>query len=240
MKNKKIFLVIFIAVFIFSLCGIYFVKNLSNKGSIKKVEYVAYYKKNFLRLNNNGRAKIPNCYAFLSPSKVKWPSIASYVINPTNSQGLSEDFIKSAISQSAETWDSATSKEIANDNYTIDTTAVYGKRDGKNAIVFGDNYQDPNVIGVTSVWYNTKTSAILEFDMSFEEDFKWGDASQDSSLMDLQNIATHELGHAFGMGDIYKDACSAVTMYGYSDYGEIEKRTLEQPDIKGLQTLYGF
>jgi len=30
-----------------------------------------------------------------------------------------------------------------------------------------------------------------------------------------------------------------VTMYGYSDYGEIIKRTLEQPDITGLQTLYG-
>jgi hypothetical protein len=28
-------------------------------------------------------------------------------------------------------------------------------------------------------------------------------------------------------------------MYGYSDYGEVKKRTLEQPDITGLQTLYG-
>jgi len=240
MKIKKIFWLFFVGIFVFSLFGNLWAKNLSEKDSIEKIEYIVYYKKNFSKLAGNAKLKAPTCYAFLSPRKVKWLSTASYVINPTNSQGLSEDFIKSAISQSAETWDSATSKEIANDNYTIDTTAVYGKRDGKNAIVFGDNYQDPNVIGVTSVWYNTRTSAILEFDMSFEEDFKWGDASQDSSLMDLQNIATHELGHAFGMGDIYKDACSAVTMYGYSDYGEIEKRTLEQPDIKGLQTLYGF
>jgi len=240
MKIKKIFWLFFVGIFVFSLFGSLLVKNLSEKDSIEKIEYIVYYKKNFSKLAGNAKLRTSTCYAFLSPSKVKWPSTASYVINPINSQGLSEDFIKSAISQSAETWDSATSKEIANDNYTIDTTAVYGKRDGKNAIVFGDNYQDPNVIGVTSVWYNTRTRAILEFDMSFEEDFKWGDASQDSSLMDLQNIATHELGHAFGMGDIYKDACSAVTMYGYSDYGEIEKRTLEQPDIKGLQTLYGF
>jgi predicted Zn-dependent protease len=240
MKIKKTLWLIFVGVFVFSLVGGLWVKNLSEKDSVEKIEYIVYYKKNFSKLAGSAKLKAPTCYAFLSPSKVKWPSTASYVINPINSQGLPEDFIKSAISQSAETWDSATSKEIANDNYTIDTTAVYGKRDGKNAIVFGDNYQDPNVIALTSVWYNTRTRAILEFDMSFEEDFKWGDASQDSSLMDLQNIATHELGHAFGMGDVYKDACLAVTMYGYSDYGEIEKRTLEQPDIKGLQTLYGF
>jgi len=40
------------------------------------------------------------------------------------------------------------------------------------------------------------------------------------------------------LADVYETACSDVTMYGYSDYGEIDKRTLEAPDIKGLQTLY--
>jgi hypothetical protein len=29
-------------------------------------------------------------------------------------------------------------------------------------------------------------------------------------------------------------------MYGYSNYGETQKRTLEPPDVKGLQTLYGI
>ncbi|PJA83788.1 MAG: peptidase M10A and M12B matrixin and adamalysin, partial [Candidatus Nealsonbacteria bacterium CG_4_9_14_3_um_filter_37_29] len=56
---------------------------------------------------------------------------------------------------------------------------------------------------------------------------------------DLQNIATHELGHGVGLGDVYETACSEVTMYGYSNYGETQKRTLEAPDITGLQTLYG-
>jgi len=58
--------------------------------------------------------------------------------------------------------------------------------------------------------------------------------------MDLQNIATHELGHAVGLNDIYSGSCSYVTMYGYSTEGDIGKRTLEQPDITGLQTMYGI
>ena len=57
--------------------------------------------------------------------------------------------------------------------------------------------------------------------------------------MDLQNIATHELGHSAGLNDIYSSTCSEVTMYGYSSYGETKKRTLEQPDITGLQKIYG-
>lgn len=57
--------------------------------------------------------------------------------------------------------------------------------------------------------------------------------------MDLQNIATHELGHGVGPGDIYSSSCSEVTMYGYSSYGENKKRALEQQDIIGLQKMYG-
>ena len=58
--------------------------------------------------------------------------------------------------------------------------------------------------------------------------------------MDLQNIATHEIGHGVGLTDVYQTACSQATMYGYSDYGDIIKRDLAQPDITGLQKLYGF
>lgn len=240
MKRKRIIFIVFFVEIIFSLCGILLVRAYKDSADIKKVEYALYYKKSFSRLNNNGKIKSQTCYAFLSRKKVIWKETASYVLNTNNPQGLSEDFIKSAIFNSAESWDSVTLKEIANDNVLVDPNTPYGKRDGKNVIVFGNNYSDPGVIAVTSVWYNTKTGTILEFDISFETDYQWGDAQVNPQLMDLQNIATHELGHAFGMGDVYKDECSLVTMYGYADYGEIQKRTLEEADIKGFQVLYGY
>ena len=80
----------------------------------------------------------------------------------------------------------------------------------------------------------------------FDIDWIWGDADPNNdgivdnpNVMDLQNIATHEFGHGIGLDDVYNSECSEVTMYGYSDYGEIKKRTLEQPDVTGLQKLYG-
>jgi len=183
--------------------------------------------------------KPPNgdvCYKLLG---VKWKSLpVNYVINPTNSDGLTEDFVTSAISTSAETWDDAISNELFKDTYTISYTAQYGVLDSNNTIVFGD-YSDVNVIAVTTIWYTRKGRQIVEFDILFDTDFTWGDATGNPDVMDLQNIATHELGHGVGLGDIYTSSCSEVTMYGYSTEGETEKRTLEQPDILGLQKMYG-
>jgi predicted Zn-dependent protease len=159
------------------------------------------------------------------------------VINPTNPQNLGEAFVTTAVSNAAEEWDKWT-KELMNDTYTIDYTATYGVQDYKNAISFG-NYPTEGVIAVTTVWYNSATKEIVEFDIMFDTDWTWGDATVDNTKMDLQNIATHEFGHGVGLNDVYDSACSEVTMYGYSDYGETKKRTLEQPDITGLQTLYG-
>lgn len=181
-------------------------------------------------------AKPVTCYKLMG---IKWFALpVNYVINPSNPQGLTEGFVTSAISMSAETWDSATSKELYNNTYTIDYTAPYGVFDGKNAVAFGLN-SNTGVIAVTSVWYYTYTGEIAEYDMQFNTYFIWGDAAFDPSVMDLQNIATHEKGHSVGLADIYTSSCGYVTMYGYSSYGETIKRTLESPDIYGLQSIYG-
>jgi len=180
--------------------------------------------------------KAEKCYKLLG---VKWKSLpVSYIINPTNPNELSEEFITNAISTSAETWDAETSTEIFS-SYAIDYSAQYGMQDFKNAISFGD-YPEDNAIAVTSIWFTRKGKQIVEFDIIFNTRFDWGNAETNPAIMDLQNIATHELGHGIGLDDIYSSACSAVTMYGYSNYGETQKRTLEQPDITGLQQLYGI
>ena len=198
---------------------------------LERVDFIHY-----ARPANPGKTKTETCYKLLG---VKWNSLpVSYVINPTNS-GLSETAATTAISKSAETWDEATSKELFNNAATVDYSAQYGVQNFKNAIDFND-YPDSNVIAVTSIWYTRVGKQIVEFDMRFNTDFIWGDATLDPAVMDLQNIATHESGHGVGLGDIYSSSCSEVTMYGYSANGETKKRTLEQPDITGLQKMYGL
>ena len=189
-----------------------------------------------------------SCYAFMGQygkRYLKWINLpVEYKINPT---GGPEDFgfIGTAISVGAQAWDDATSADL----FSLEgpTEATYNVLDNVNAICFEDYYDDPDIIGACMVWYNPATKAIVEFDIVFETDYAWGNAGNtneyelgDINIMDLQNIATHELGHALGLADIYDEAqCSEVTMYGYSTEGETKKRTIEEPDITGIQILYG-
>ena len=204
----------------------------SGEWDLERVDFIHYAKPD----NVGNPAKASSCYKLLG---VKWKSLpVNYVINPSNPQNLSEAFVASAVSTSAETWDSATASELFNDAYTLNYSAQYGIQNFNNDIEFGD-YPDSGVIGVTTIWYTRLGKQIVEFDMLLNTDFSWGDASANPLVMDLENIVTHELGHSAGLGDIYSSSCSTVTMYGYSTEGEISKRTLEQPDITGLQRMYG-
>jgi len=242
---KKLGLGILIAITVLALSGIAAAVTpvpAAEKGKapdLEKIEFI-HWKKDFARPEPARTPKPPTCYKFLTPGKspIKWQELpVSYVINPTNPQGLAQNSITSAVNDSAKTWDAATSKNLMGTS-KIDDTATYGVQNYENAITFG-NYPTEGVIAVTTVWYNPLTKAIVEFDVMFDTDWTWGDATVDATKMDLQNIATHELGHGVGLADVYNDPCATVTMYGYSDYGETQKRTLETPDITGLQKLYG-
>ncbi|GAH75741.1 unnamed protein product, partial [marine sediment metagenome] len=176
-----------------------------------------------------------------------------YVINPTNYDGLDENFVIGAISISAEEWDDGAystdwdgvSVNLFAANPVIDYTADWDsdKPDGDNEISFGD-YPQENVIAVCIVWGRfggpPSERYIEEFDIMFDINFNWGDADMlGDAVMDLQNIATHEFGHGLGLGDLYNRKTTEETMYGYSTEGEIDKRDLYYGDIAGIQELYG-
>jgi len=80
-----------------------------------------------------------------------------------------------------------------------------------------------------------------ESDIVFNEAYTWNSTGiPTSSQMDIENIATHELGHTLCLEDLYGGAHSTKTMYGYVSNGEYNKRTLHSDDIAGIQAIYGF
>ena len=179
------------------------------------------------KVSKKSAATGPKCYKLMG---VKWPSTPNYVAE--NQKLL--DIAGISISK----WDDETGFDLLGGG-TVDSSAGFSDvRDGKNSYSF-DDYPLSGVIAVCRTWWN-KNGEIIEYDIMFDEDFDWGNAtSSETPVMDLQNIATHEIGHGFGLLDLYMRRCDDQTMYGYSGYGDIEKRTLEYGDILGIKAIYG-
>lgn len=123
------------------------------------------------------------------------------------------------------------------------TGVKVSKFDGINAVLWG-SVQYSSAIAVTRVWYYTSTGALAEADVVFNKRLPWkandpaaGDCGGDVSSYDVQNIATHEFGHVFGLGDLYGDAEKDLTMYGYGTKGELKKVSLGLGDALGANAL---
>ena len=219
-------------------------KSKQDKGPLSKKVFI-HYRKPRGKPDNPGKPTKPpkdeGSYTYIARG-MKWKTAEDYVLNPLGAPAGS----LAAIGKAMDTWDDEVSFTIfgalsQDDNVQVDLDPV--GTDGANAIVFVP-LGDPQIIAVTYVWgyYNAppKFREIVEVDMIFNtgSDWTWGDADFDSTAMDVLNIATHEFGHAAGMGDLYETPASEETMFGYSQEGEIKKRDLYIGDIAGIRNLY--
>ena len=218
--------------------------NSSNdKGPLEKITFI-HYKKGFAKPpwagGGGGSTDTSSCYGFISKG-AKWKTTEPYLINPTNSHGISESEVVNAVALSDVQWDDQVSSNIFGAS-SVNYTASYnnGNFDGNNTLSFG-SVSNQGVIAVTNVWGYfsgpVQTRELVEWDMLLDQqDFNWGIGAADK--MDLQNLVTHEIGHSAGMGDLYESKCNTQTMYGYSTEGETSKRDLDVGDIKGIKALY--
>jgi len=196
-----------------------------------------------------------SCFTFLEQG-MRWQSTEPFVVNPTNS-GLDSSFVVNTMNTSTETWDQETSFDIFGAGFE-DTSAllVLTNVDQENVVVFGAVVDEntgevlTNVIAVTYTWANWGApkpfKQISEWDMAFNVGtaevpaFQFGDeaTTPTGAKMDLENIATHEFGHAVGLGHTSEPQCFAQTMFPTAPLGETDKRTLEAGDKNGIKKLY--
>lgn len=187
-----------------------------------------------------------SCFAFLA-NGARWNTTEPYLVDPSNNAGLDNAVLNLATvidqtSASLGEWDDEVTTfnifgvEVAG---TVDGIDLV-QPDGFNEVLFGDIAQD-GAIAVAIVWGVFRgppfARGLVEWDVLFDDvDFAWS-TSGVVGLMDYQNIATHEFGHAAGMGHP-DNSCIEETMYAFAGLGETIKRDLNAGDIAGINELY--
>lgn len=127
--------------------------------------------------------------------------------------------------------------------------------DRRNTIMWVDtgwtslNFRPPsNALAVTLSSFDASSGAVVDADIYFNaQSFSWAvvdDASEDN-FVDVQNIATHEIGHLIGLDHSSvslfetEDDLAEATMFYASEAGETSRRTPSSDDVKGVKNLYG-
>lgn len=195
--------------------------------------------------------KVYDYYILLGPKwdLSKYPTGVPYVINPTGAPLGAEQEVKAAFNA----WDSATTAKLFTDNPQIDNASWWGKLDGKNNASWQVIAGGGGIIAGTWIWYLDNDDSgtmspgdeILETDIVFNASQKWGidldgegTAYKLTNQYDVRDIATHEAGHVVGLGDLYQNKYSEITMYGYSSKSETKKISLAVGDVNGTMALY--
>lgn len=189
-----------------------------------------------------GKGGKSSCFTFLA-SGAKWKFQESWLIDTSNSEGLDSAFLLANTEANIQKWESAGAGNVfGSGTIVLGLAADEITPDGQNEVLFGGS-DDPNTIAVTIAWGifsgPVKQRQLVEWDQVYNEvDFDWTqDALTDPTKMDYENISTHEIGHAFGMGHP-SSSCTEETMYAFATEGETKKRDLNSGDIAGISTLY--
>ncbi len=139
---------------------------------------------------------------------------------------------KTATTNAIEEWDSEFSGDYMSRGSDYSAT-IFPLNDGVNAVTKSDK-GDTWLMVCNYTTYNVFLGKIYEFDIHVNTYHPWKtDGSSDA--YDVQNVMTHEVGHALGIG--HSDVVGATMMQG-SYLGMMSKRSIEADDKAALAYIY--
>jgi hypothetical protein len=94
---------------------------------------------------------------------------------------------------------------------------------------------DARYVAKTRLYYDRQVGRIVKVEVALNgRDYRWSTNGKDDTL-DVQNVATHEMGHFVGLGDVQT---TGQTMFEYILLDERSKRSLTDDDIDGARAIY--
>lgn len=189
------------------------------------------------------------------PEPIYWPQVCvPWMLQQDGSPGLSVAETQAVVERSfaawrqelCASWDPQFDGLVASRNVGLDRETNLPDR---NVVLFTTQGwpHASRIQALTSVTYRISNGEIVDADIDVNAQFfEVGIVRglQDSGLLDLQNVLTHEIGHFLGL-DHTQEATHVgpgtfrdATMFESAGLGETSKRALHPDDIAGLCTIY--
>jgi hypothetical protein len=163
--------------------------------------------------------------------------------NPSNSSGLSQSQVQAMLGSAFSAWSGVPGTKATTSFNLSSSGPANSAFDGVNAVYFSSNSSrqlDWGVVGLTEVLYWVNSGQIAEADMVFNDrQFLFtateGDTGKNiggRTAIYLQDVATHEVGHAFGLDHTTVNMGSLV----YTAFNG--QGVLSADDKTGISTIY--
>ena len=174
-----------------------------------------------------------------------------YFITNRDAPGVSAEQLQAAVDAAFASWNGLPTA-VTSSEFGGFTGLEPGEDDGLTVIGFRSRPELERVLGQTSFHVDTVTDQLIEADIFLNTTFDWSVApAGETSRFDVQSIATHEIGHLFGLGHsalgetellagggrrvIAKRAVMFPIAY---PPGNIDDRQLKADDATGLSVAY--
>jgi hypothetical protein len=170
------------------------------------------------------------------------PSAISIVIQSAGSDDIADGSHTNAIRGAIAAWNAAsgTTAHLVEDTNPAQRARTDWQSDGLHLVTFDQDDSSgyfPNgcgIVALTPVWF-TSSGAITDADVLFNgKGFQFTTAGV-SGRYDVQDVATHELGHLLGLDHT---PWAGGSLYPFVDPTVLLHRSLSQDELHGLREMY--